>query len=305
MLQTTNRQFATYPLSQGITNLGKKNKSRTLLPWLIHPAQAEGEVAYMNLAQKAIELDSFSPYLPSFGYNDPNSTCSDYHPEWKRKADLTTTPKIIAEIYQNLYDHGFIPNYARPESFVVVSNGTHIPTYERLMFDLDRTYRKSKTHVISVDHQKFPQSLLVALTVGKEPHQFGRIFDDFENTHQFIRSAEEDFCIEKQSVDMIWNYRASLYYYLHAYFQHAPELMQYAQNLLKKYHSELRRTGCVVVDAVEYTHGKSSDTEMYCSTGNLLLDFREELDLDTLFDTYLIGQNKAKVLVLKKKPSYH
>ncbi len=305
MLPTLNRQLATYPLPQGISNMRQKNNSQTLLSCLPYPAQAEGEEAQMNLAQKAIELDSFSPYLPSSGYKDPNATCSDYHPEWKQKADSTTTPKIIAEIYQNLYDHGFIPDYARPESLVMVSNGTNIPTYERLMFDLDRTYRKSNTHVISVDHQKFPRSLLSALTVGKEPQQFGRIFDDHENTHQFIRSAEEDFCMEKHSVDMIWNYRASLYFYLHAYFQLSPEITKCAKDLLKKYHYELRRTGCVVVDAVEYTRGKSSDTEMYCSTGNLLLDFREELDLDKLFDTYMIGQNKAKVLVLKKKPAYN
>jgi hypothetical protein len=299
MLQMTNRQLATYPLARGIS----KNKSQTLLSRLTQPAQAEGEQAHMNLAQKAIDLDSFLPYLPSFGYKDPNFTSSDYHPEWKQNADLTTTPKIIAEIYQNLYDHGFIPDYAKPESFVIVSNGTNIPTYERLMFDLDRTYRKSKTHVISVDQQNLPQSLLLALTVGKEPQQSGRIFDDHENTHQFIRSTEENLCMEKQSVDMIWNYRASLYYYLRAYFQLSPEIVRYAKNLLKKYHYELRRNGCVVVDAVEYTHGKSSDTEMYCSTGNLLLDFREELELDTSFETYMIGQNNARVLVLKKKSS--
>jgi hypothetical protein len=305
MVPTTMRQLDSYPFPQGISNSRQQKMSQALVPLLPYPAQAEVEKAQMNLAQKALQLNSYLPYLPSCGYKVPDSTCPDYHPEWKQKADLTTTPKIIAEIYLNLYDHGFIPAYDRPESFVVVSNGTNIPTYERLMFDLDRTYRKSQTHVISLDLQTFPHSLLQALTVGKEPQQGGRMFDEHENTHQFIRCAEEDFSLGKQSVDLIWTYRASLYFYLRAFFRLSPEILNNAKKLLKKYHRELRSSGCVVVDAVEYSRGKSSDTEMYASTGSLLLDFREELDLDKLFDTYMIGQNQAKVLVLRKKIIYN
>jgi hypothetical protein len=255
-----------------------------------------------NKILRALELDNYSPYLPTLAYMGSNDTDHSDLPKWKQMADSVTTPNVIATIYRNLYNSGFIPSYEQPEDFVMISNGCNIPTYERLIFDLDREHRRAKTHVISIDFQNIPQHILSALVVGRPPHLDGLPFDDNEDTHQFINTPEEKFSIGEQQVDMIWNFRASLYYYLKYYYRGAPELIENARDILLKYSRELRKSGCVVVDAADHTHGKDPDTEMYKSTAELLMDFRDDLPIDQIFDLHYLGQEKAKILVLKKKP---
>ncbi|MBI2601277.1 hypothetical protein HYW42_04985 [Candidatus Daviesbacteria bacterium] len=182
----------------------------------------------------------------------------------------------------------------------MVSYGSFIPTHERLMFDLDRKRRLSGTHVFSIDHQALPISIISGLTDGKASCSFGLNDGNCQSSHEFVNVTEEAFNPGLEVVDMIWNFRASLYYYLQAYYRLAQELVGNAGALLEKYHRELRSLGSVVVDAADIP-GKSPGIEMYKSTAELIEDFREELGIDALFNTSLLGQNQDRVMILKKK----
>lgn len=253
-----------------------------------------------NLARKIVETDSYSPYLPFSLYK--NSIDKDFNASvrWKLRADQSTTPKVIASIYRNLYFAGLIPEYNRPEDFNIVSYGSFLPTHERLLFDLDRLHRKSNTHVISIDLQNIPAELLSTLTTQDASDKNTLLDGNQNSSHRFINTEEEKYSPGEEAVDLIWNFRASLYYYLISAHRIAPGLFQNVRNLLTKYHGELRRLGCVVVDAPD-TFGKNADTEMYQTTGDLILDSEEELKINDLFEPFLLGEGQARVLILKKK----
>jgi len=244
----------------------------------------------VNLTSLVLRENNYMPYLPKTGYTDTEDKEYKASRDWKMKADRTTTPTVIEGIYNNLLEQQYIPSYEK--NFTIVSNGCNIPTYERLIFDLDREKRKGQTRVFSVDLLNIPQSILSTLTVGGKKD---------ESCHQFIHSEEDKFSPGEKSVDMILNYRASLYYYLEYIYRGAPELLNNASFTLKKYYSELRENGCVVVDAADHIKGKDAETEMYKSTGELLIDFQEELVLDKLYYIKFTGKDKTRVMVLKKK----
>lgn len=243
----------------------------------------------INLVSEVLRLNNYSPYLPFSGYIGSSKEFQKMA-SWKEKADKTTTPRVIAKIYENLIKAGCIPSYDK--DFTMVSNGCNTPTYERLIFDLDRAERKGQTRVFSVDLLPIPRPVVSSLDVAGQPN---------ESMHRFIHSDENKFSLGEKSVDLIMNYRASLYYYLEGIYQGAPELLPYAINTFKKYHHELRDNGCVVVDAYDDALGKNPETEMYKPTSELLLDFKEELELDKFFDIKFIGEDKTKIMVLKKK----
>lgn len=282
--------------------IGVENESRVGLTIpIIEYERSRNGIEQPDLLFKALVLDSYRPYLP-FGYKDPNSheANSGYNAGWKEDSDQTASPRIIATIYKNLHEGGFIPSYNK--NFVMVSVGSSLPTHERIFFDIDQRKRRGKTHVVSVDMQEIPESLLSTLTVGGKPNLEGLLFNPHENTHQFIKSEEKLYSVGKEQIDMIGDFRSSLYYSLSTRFLYhtIDESIKNARETLMKYYNELRNTGCIVVDAEEY-NCKSADTKMYSSTGECILERWEDLGIDSMFDPYIIGESKARVMVLKKK----
>lgn len=259
----------------------------------VMPHIGEGAVKRKNLAGRVLTANSFLPYLPFTGYIiDPEYRNTNYDPEWKKRADIATPPKIIESIYKNLYERGFVPSYDIAKNFTMVSYGSNIPTIERLIFDLDRQHRGVGTNVTAVDLQSLPQVFISILTFEGEN----------KCSFRFVNNQEEDH-YPTEPIDMILNYRASLYYYIHGGYAYNASLFGNARYVLLKYYNELSDTGCVVVDFPQEDYlGRNADTQMSTATGQLILDFGEEIGIDELFDIEIVGEGKARVMVLKKKP---
>lgn len=236
-----------------------------------------------NLAEIAVRNNNYLAYLPK-GY-----TMQQDLADWKQQSDAVTSPRMVTTLYETLRQKGVIPAYS--QSFHMVSYGSNIPTIERFLFDLDRKQRKGATQVTAVDLITIPpDSFVMTEQAGVCPKN---------DTFRFVTSAEEEFR-PSQHMDLIVNFRASLYYYLRHARLGAEELLHYARDILKKYYRELKDTGAIVVDAQTY-RGRNPATQMDTSTAEIIEDLWDDLRISGLFTYEFAGDGPTRVMILRKK----
>lgn len=233
-----------------------------------------------NLAETVIRNNNYSAYLPK-GYSIKQELAG-----WKQQSDGVTTPRVVISLYETLKQKKVIPPYSR--SFHMVSYGSNIPTIERFVFDLDRQQRRGVSHVTAVDLITIPTDCFVRQAISPKNDAF-----------RFVTSAEEHFH-PSQPLDMILNFRASLYYYLRHARLGADELLHLSRDIFKKYYGELQEEGAVVVDAQEY-RGRNPDTQMDTSTAEVIIDLWDDLGIDELFTYEFAGEGPTRVMILRKK----